>query len=63
MLFFIELSKERLDKSERNTASFVASLGAGVQPRSIVQLFMPVSAVEKRPFSQFLLGFGVSFGE
>ena len=24
---------------------------------------MPVSGVEKPPFSQFFLGFGVSFGE
>ena len=31
-------------------------MGAGVQPRLTVQLFMPVSAVEKRPFSQFPLG-------
>ena len=31
----------------------MASLGAGVQPRSTVQLFMPVSGVEKPPFSQF----------
>ena len=36
----------------------MASLGAGVQPRSTVQLFMPVCAVEKRPSSQFFLGFG-----
>ena len=42
-------------------ASFVASLGTGV--RSTVQLFMPVSDVEKRPSWQFFLGFGVSFGE
>ena len=27
-----------------------------------VQLFMPVSGVEKLPFLQFFLGFGVSFG-
>ena len=31
----------------------MASLGAGVQPRSTVQLFMPVSGVEKPPFWQF----------
>ena len=35
-------------KKQKNTASFVASLGAGVQPRSTVQLFMPVSGVEKK---------------
>ena len=46
-------------KKQKNTASFVASLGAGVQPRSTVQLFMPVCAVEKTPFGQFFLGFGV----
>ena len=55
--------KGKTRKKRKNTASFVASLGAGVQPRSTVQLFMPVSGVEKRPFSQFYLGFGVSFGE
>ena len=37
-------------------------LGAGVQPRSTVQLFMPVSWVEKQPFSQFSR-LWVSFGE
>ena len=47
----------------KNTASFVASLGAAVQPQSTVQFFMPASGVEKPPFSQFFLGFGVSFGE
>ena len=31
----------------------MASSGAGVQPRSTVQLFMPVSGVEKPLFSQF----------
>ena len=37
----------------------MASLGAGLKPRSTVQLFMPVSAVEKPPLSQFFfLGFG-----
>ena len=41
----------------------MASLGAGVQPQSTVQLVMPVSDVEKRPFSQFFLDFGVLFGE
>ena len=50
-------------KKRKNTAGFVASLGAGVQPRSTVQLFMPVCAVEIPPFSQSFLGFGVSFGE
>ena len=47
-LFFIEMLKERLEKSERTPPAFVASLGAGVQPRSTVQLVMPVSDVEKR---------------
>ena len=45
--------KGKSRKKRKNTASFVASLGAGVQPRSTVQLFMPVSGVEKPPFSQF----------
>ena len=45
--------KGKTRKKRKNTASFVASLGAGVQPRSIVQFFMPVSGVEKPPFSQF----------
>ena len=40
-------------KKRKNTASFVASLGAGVQPRSTVQLFMLVSGVEKRRFGSF----------
>ena len=39
------MSKQRLQKSQRT--HFVASLGAGVQPRSTVQLFMLVSVVEK----------------
>ena len=55
--------KGKSRKKRKNTASFVASLGAGVQPRSTVQLFMPVSGVEKPPFSQFFLCFGVSFGQ
>ena len=55
--------KGKTRKERKNTASFVASLGAGVQPRSNVQLFMPVSGLEKPLFSQFFLGFGVSFGE
>ena len=45
--------KGKSRKKRKNTAGFVASLGAGVQPRSTVQLFMPVSGVEKPPFSQF----------
>ena len=52
-LFFIEMSEGKTRKKRKNTASFVASLGAGVQPRSTVRLFMPVSGVEKPPFSQF----------
>ena len=55
--------KGKTRKKWKNTVSFVASLGAGVQPRSTVQLVMPVSDVEKRPSSQFFLGFGVLFGE
>ena len=50
-------------KKRKNTASFVAPLGAGVQPWSTVQLFMPVSDVEKRPSLQFFLDFGVSLGK
>ena len=60
---FLLKCQRKVSKKRMNTASFVASLGAGVQPRSTVQLFMPVSGVEKPPFSQFFLGFGVSFGE
>ena len=37
----------------------MASLGAGVQPQSTVQLFMPVNGVEKRPFLQFFSALGV----
>ena len=47
------MSKERLKEHRQ----FRGVLGAGVQ------LFMPVSGVEKTPFWQFFLGFGVSFGE
>ena len=63
LFFFYWNVKGKSRKKRKNTASFVASLGAGVQPRSTVQLFMPVSGVEKPPFSLFFLGFGVSFGE
>ena len=52
-LFFYWNVKGKTRKKRKNTASFVASLGAGVQPRSTVQLFMPVSGVEKTPFWQF----------
>ena len=45
--------KGKTRKKRKNTASFVASLGAGVEPRSTVQLFMPVSNVEKWPSSLF----------
>ena len=55
--------KGKARKQRKNTASFVASLGAGVQPRSTLQLSMPVIDVEKRPSSQCFLGFGVSYGE
>ena len=58
-LSFIEMSKERSTrKCGKNTDSFVASLGAGVQPQSTVQLFMPVSGVEKLPFVQFFSALG-----
>ena len=40
-------------KKRKNTVSFMASLGAGAQPRSTALHFM---AVEKRPSSQFFLG-------
>ena len=60
---FLLLCRRKDSKKRKNTAGFMASLGAGVQPRSTVQLFMPVSGVEKTPFWQFFLGFGVSFGE
>ena len=63
MLFFYWNVKGKTRKKRKNTASFVASLGAGVQPRSTLQPFMPISGVEKPPFSQFFLGFGMSFGE
>ena len=60
--FLLKCQRKDTKKKRKNTASFVATLGAGVpRPRSTVKLFMPVSAVEKRPFSQFFLGFGVSF--
>ena len=52
-LFFIEMSKERLEKGERTPPV----------SRSTVQLFMPVSGVEKPPFSQFFSRLWVSFGE
>ena len=55
--------KGKARKKRKNTASFVASLGAGVQPRSTVQLFMVVNDNEKQPSSQCFLGFEVSFGE
>ena len=58
-LFFIEMSKERLEKSERTPAVFGRWRTAAIDR----QLFMPVSDVEKRPSLQFLFGFGVSFGE
>ena len=41
----IEMSKEKHEKSERTPLPVVscASLGAGVQPRSTAELYMPVS--------------------
>ena len=39
--------KGKTRKKRKNTASFMASLGTGVQPRSTVQLFMPVSRCRK----------------
>ena len=47
-------AKGETRKKPKNTASFVASFRGGVQPRTTVQLFMPVSDVDKRPSSQFL---------
>ena len=44
-------------KKRKYTASFAASL----QPQSTVQLFMPVSGVEKPSFSQFLSASGCHF--
>ena len=35
-------------KKQKNTVSFVASLGAGVQSQSTAQLFKPVGDVEKQ---------------
>ena len=63
--FLLKCQRKNSKKSERTplARSFVASLGAGVQPWSTVQLFMPVSGVELPPFWQLFLGFGVSFGE
>ena len=51
--FFYWNVKGKTRKKRKNTDSSVASLGAGVQPRSTVQLFMPVSGVEKPPFRSF----------
>ena len=61
--FLLKCQRKDLKKKRKNTASFVASLGAGVQPRSTVQFFMPVSGVEKPPFSQFFSRLWVSFAE
>ena len=58
--FFYYWNVQRKTRKERkNTASFVASLGAGVQPRSTVQLFMPVSGVGKPSFRSFSQLWGV----
>ena len=64
MLFFIEMSKETLEKSER-TPTVSWRPWALVYSRDRPYNFSCLSAlaVEKRLFSQFLLGFGVSFGE
>ena len=56
---FYWIVKEKSRKKWKNTASFVASLGAGVQPRSTVQLFMFVSGVENRRFRSFFSALGV----
>ena len=48
------LTCQRKDsKKAKEHRQFVASLGAGVQPRPTVQLFVPVSDVEKRPSSVY----------
>ena len=49
----MEMSLERLEKKQKNIAGFVASLGAGVQLRSTVQLFMPVGGVQNSRFHSF----------
>ena len=64
-LFLIEMSKERLEKTRKNIASFVASLGAGVQPRSTVQLqvLMPVAVLKNGRFRSFFSALGVIWRE
>ena len=53
-------SKPEVDRrTTKNTARFVASLGAEVQPRSTVQRFMPVSGVEKPLFRSFFSALGL----
>ena len=60
MLFFIERSRERLEKSERMPPVSWRPWATGVQPRSTVQIFMPLSDVEERLSSQFF--FFVGYG-
>ena len=50
--------KGKTRKKLKNTDSFVASLGAGVQPRSTVQRSYLSAVSKNRRFSSFFLGFG-----
>ena len=47
---FLLKCQRKTRKKRKGTASFVASLGAGILPRSTIQLFMLVSGVAKPPF-------------
>ena len=58
--FFLLKCQRKDSNKAKEQRHFRGVLGAGVQPRSTIQLFMPVSGVEKPPFSQFCLAFGVS---
>ena len=63
MLFFIEMSKEKLEKSER-TPPVSWHPWALAYSRDRLYNFSYLSAVSKnRLFSSFFVGFGVSFGE
>ena len=55
--FSLKCQRKDTKNAKKNTASFVASLGTDVQPRSTVQFFMAVSNAEKQPSWQ-LSGFG-----
>ena len=58
LFFFYWNLKGKTRKKRKNTASLVASLGDGVQPRSTVQLFLPVSDVEESRFRNYFSAFG-----